>query len=72
MDSDTHSLAFGQIVYFIHATESVAVFKRFSIVNAKHHFQLTFDLLNSRLFPVAATDSVTTIPVNNILENAFL
>lgn len=36
-----------------------------------YNFQLTFDALNSRLFPVSVTENETLVPVNNIIEKCI-
>ena len=66
VDSITQSTEYGQIMHFTRSEEPVALVRKFSILNARHHFQLTFDSLNSRLFPVSPTDS------DNIVEKCIL
>ena len=60
------SVSFGQILYFTCTakhSEPVAVVKMFSVLNTKEHFELTFLLLNSRVFfSVSPTDEVINIP----------
>lgn len=71
VDSITQSTEYGQIMHFTRSEEPVALVRKFSILNARHHFQLTFDSLNSRLFPVSPTDSELLVPLNNIVEKCI-
>lgn len=72
MDATTSNIMFGQILYFVILNnEAMAMINVFTSSSAQCAFQLTFNDLDSRVFPVSSTTHVVAVPVVNIKEKCI-
>lgn len=69
--SENRHKMFGHILYFTMCDEPTAIISILTPTSSKTHFQLTFHSLDSRLFPVTATNIVKVVPVKNITEKCI-